>query len=59
MHLSAAHGPSQLQVNSAGELRHFLTTEGLSLAQLTKILDTAEGFFSINQSCIANTGHKG
>lgn len=44
MHLSAAHGPSQLQVNSGGELRHFLTTEGLSLAQLTKILDTAEGF---------------
>ena len=40
-HISALHQPSQLQLNSAGNLQHFLGIEGLSCAHLTKILDTA------------------
>lgn len=34
----------QIQLNSSGKLRHFLTTEGLDRDTLTHILDTAEGF---------------
>lgn len=30
MHLAALHTPSQIQLNKAGNLKHFLTIEGLS-----------------------------
>ena len=48
MHLSHAHTPSRLQLNSQGRLRHFLTTEGLSREQLTEVLDFAESFLDSN-----------
>ena len=35
---------ASLQLDDQGRLRHFLTTEGLSKALLTEILDRAEGF---------------
>ncbi|UTW10556.1 aspartate carbamoyltransferase catalytic subunit [Marinobacterium rhizophilum] len=36
--------PNRIQLNSSGQLRHFLTTEGLSRELLTEILDTADSF---------------
>jgi aspartate carbamoyltransferase catalytic subunit len=36
-----------LQLDRNGELRHFLTTEGLPPALLTRILDTAESFTGV------------
>ncbi len=49
-HLTAmSHAaPHQLQLNEQGQLRHFLTTEGLSRELLTDILDTAESFIDSN-----------
>jgi hypothetical protein len=47
-HHSALHLPSQLQLNRAGSLQHFLGIEGLSRAHLTRILDTAETFLGEN-----------
>ena len=44
MHHSAQHQPSRLQLNQAGDLRHFISIEGLSRAHLQHILDTAETF---------------
>lgn len=44
MHLAALHTPSQIQLNSQGNLKHFLTIDGLSKETLTKILDTAQSF---------------
>ena len=41
-----------LQLNSAGKLRHFLTIEGLNRAILTEILDTAESFTSVTDRSI-------
>ena len=46
MHLAALHTPSQIQLNQQGNLKHFLTIEGLSKETLTKILDTANSFFN-------------
>ena len=46
MHLAALHTPSQIQLNSQGNLKHFLTIDGLSKETLTKILDTAQSFFN-------------
>ncbi len=40
-------GSNDIQVDERGRLRHFLTTEGLSRALLTEILDTADGFMSV------------
>lgn len=48
MHQSHAHQASRLQLNSHGQLRHFLSTEGLSRELLTEILDRAEGFLDGN-----------
>ena len=45
MYHAAQHQPSQLQLNSHGQLQHFLTIEGLSSGILTQILDTADSFF--------------
>ncbi len=36
--------PNRIQLNSTGQLKHFLTTEGLSRELLTEILDTADSF---------------
>ncbi|MDR9406909.1 MAG: aspartate carbamoyltransferase catalytic subunit [Spiribacter sp.] len=36
-----------VQLNEQGELRHFLTTEGLDPQRLTRILDTAESFSGV------------
>lgn len=40
-------GPTDMQVDANGRLRHFLTTEGLSCTLLTEILDTADSFMSV------------
>ncbi len=37
-----------IQLDSNGRLRHFLTTEGLSKQHLTEILDVAESFTSVS-----------
>lgn len=50
MHLSHAHQASRLQLTAEGQLRHFLSTEGLSRAQLTAILDRAETFIAADGS---------
>ncbi|WLF84904.1 aspartate carbamoyltransferase catalytic subunit [Moraxella sp. ZY210820] len=47
-HIAALHTPSQIQLNSHGNLKHFLTTEGLSKDLLVKILDTADSFIDEN-----------
>ena len=44
MHQSHAHQASRLQLNGQGQLKHFLSTEGLSRELLTEILDRAESF---------------
>ncbi|MBA56661.1 MAG: aspartate carbamoyltransferase catalytic subunit [Pseudomonadales bacterium] len=44
--------PHQLQLNPKGQLRHFLTTEGLSTELLTEILDTAESFVSVGKQAV-------
>lgn len=52
MHLAAMHTPSQIQLNQQGNLKHFLTIEGLSKETLTKILDTAQSFFNAQNQLI-------
>jgi len=39
-------GPAELQLTRDGNLRHLLTTEGLSRELITTLLDTADGFLS-------------
>ncbi len=41
-----------VQLNDAGKLKHFLTTEGLSPELLTDILDTADSFISTQNRSI-------
>ena len=43
------HDAWNIQLDANGQLKHFLTTEGLSTEMLTRILDTAESFASINE----------
>ncbi|MGJ5285121.1 aspartate carbamoyltransferase catalytic subunit [Acinetobacter baumannii] len=52
MHIAALHQPSQVQLNQDGNLKHFLTIEGLSKENLTKILDTAQSFLDDNNNLI-------
>ncbi len=40
--------PNQIQLNSEGQLKHFLTTEGLSRELLNEILDTADSFVDMS-----------
>ncbi|MEX0606519.1 MAG: aspartate carbamoyltransferase catalytic subunit, partial [Halofilum sp. (in: g-proteobacteria)] len=40
------------QVDAEGRLRHFLTTEGLTGAQLTEILDLAESFAGMHEQSV-------
>ena len=54
MHLAALHTPSQIQLNNDGNLKHFLTIEGLSKETLTKILDTANSFFNDQNQLITS-----
>ncbi len=54
MHFSSAHEASRLQLNPQGQLRHFLTTEGLSRELLTEILDIAESFIDPVTGAIVN-----
>jgi len=42
----------QLQLTEQGQLRHFLTVEGLSKELLTEILDTADSFISMEQQSV-------
>ena len=52
MHIAALHQPSQVQLNQQGNLKHFLTIEGLSKQSLTQILDTAQSFLDDNNNLI-------
>jgi len=45
-------GAPELQTDSHGRLKHFLTTEGLSREILTRILDTAEGFAGVGERAV-------
>ncbi len=45
---------SDPQFNQLNKLHHFLTIDGLDRATLTHILDTAEGFTSVNDKAIKN-----
>ncbi len=40
--------PYSIQLNSEGQLKHFITTEGLSKEILTEILDTADSFVDMS-----------
>ncbi len=40
--------PNQIQLTGEGELKHFITTEGLSRELLTEILDTADSFVDMS-----------
>lgn len=42
----------QTQLNEQGELKHFLTTEGLSKELLTQILDLADSFISTQERAV-------
>ncbi len=44
MHHAALHSASQIQLNAIGDLRHFVSIEGLSRTHLIQILDKAETF---------------
>ncbi len=44
--------PQQVQLTEDGRLKHFLTTQGLSRALLTEILDTADSFISTQERSV-------
>lgn len=44
--------PCMTQLNEQGQLKHFLTTEGLSKALLTEILDLADSFISTQERSV-------
>ncbi|HHJ34233.1 MAG TPA: aspartate carbamoyltransferase catalytic subunit [Gammaproteobacteria bacterium] len=46
------HDAWNIQLDENGNLKHFLTTEGLGTEILTQILDTAESFADINEKSI-------
>lgn len=54
MHLAKLHTPSQIQLNEHGNLKHFVTIEGLSKETLNTILDTAETFINDNNQLITS-----
>jgi aspartate carbamoyltransferase catalytic subunit len=41
-----------IQLNARGELRHFLTIDGLDRGLLTRVLDTAESFAGVSQRTV-------
>jgi len=46
---------SNLQLNKAGKLKHFLSIDGLNRSLLTEILNTAESFVGISEQKVKNT----
>ena len=46
------HDAWNIQLDKNGQLKHFLTTEGLGTNILTQILDTAESFADINEKSV-------
>ena len=44
--------PNHLQLNKQGQLKHFLTLDGLDKALLTEILDTADSFIEVGARSI-------
>ena len=46
------HDAWNIQLDKNGQLKHFLTTEGLGSDILTQILDTAENFTSVNEKSV-------
>jgi len=44
--------PNHLQLNEQGQLKHFLTLDGLDKALLTEILDTADSFIEVGARSI-------
>ncbi|MCG8670420.1 MAG: aspartate carbamoyltransferase catalytic subunit [Pseudomonadales bacterium] len=52
MTLAPANPAHQLQLTEDGQLKHFLTTEGLSKSILTEILDRAESFVGIEKQAV-------
>ncbi|MCG8312051.1 MAG: aspartate carbamoyltransferase catalytic subunit [Pseudomonadales bacterium] len=52
MTIASAKPPHQLQLTDDGQLKHFLTTEGLSNALLTEILDIADSFVSVEKQAV-------
>jgi aspartate carbamoyltransferase catalytic subunit len=44
--------PQQIQLNDKGQLRHFISVEGLSNKILTEILDTADSFISTQERAV-------
>ena len=46
------HDAWNIQLDKNGQLKHFLTVEGLSTELLTNILDTAESFANINAQSV-------
>ncbi|MDX5297570.1 MAG: aspartate carbamoyltransferase catalytic subunit [Gammaproteobacteria bacterium] len=49
-----AQASDNLQLNRVGQLRHFLTIDGLDRALLTEILDTADSFIEVGERTIKN-----
>ena len=45
-------GSQDIQLDTAGRLKHFLTVEGLTRAMLTDILDAAESFANIGERAV-------
>lgn len=46
------HDAWNIQLDKNGNLKHFLTTEGLGSDILTRILDTAESFANVNEKSV-------
>jgi len=51
---SMADSSSRLQLTADGELKHFLSMDGLDRAMLTRILDTADSFIEVGERTIKN-----
>jgi len=51
-HNLIGHDAWNIQLDKNGQLKHFLTTEGLGTDILTQILDTAESFADINEKSV-------
>ena len=52
------HDAWNIQLDKKGNLKHFLTTEGLGSDVLTRILDTAESFVDINEKSVKKVHRK-
>lgn len=50
--LNDPNHPRNIQLNSQGQLKHFLSINGLSKALLTEILDTAESFANLGERAV-------